>query len=137
MVPIDDETWNWLADGLKGFLTAIDRLELLDTLADRETWQLIRARSPQEKTGAARRSMADFHQNVWDKHLGKGGLVGDLTDVDRSPIPLITHGELRRFVPVWENRKFKAPCEGPARRVSRSRSAGAWCVKAGWTRPLT
>ncbi|GAB6909374.1 Glutamate synthase (NADPH) GltB3 subunit [Desulfosarcina cetonica] len=112
MVPIDDETWNWLADGLKGFLTAIDRLELLDTLADRETWQLIRARSPQEKTGAARRSMADFHQNVWDKHLGKGGLVGDLTDVDRSPIPLITHGELRRFVPVWENRKFKAPCEG-------------------------
>lgn len=84
----------------------------MDTLADRETWQLIRARSPQEKTGAARRSMADFHQNVWDKHLGKGGLVGDLTDVDRSPIPLITHGELRRFVPVWENRKFKAPCEG-------------------------
>jgi NADPH-dependent glutamate synthase beta subunit-like oxidoreductase/NAD-dependent dihydropyrimidine dehydrogenase PreA subunit len=55
--------------------------------------------------------MADFHANVWDKHLGKGGLVGDLTDVDRNPIPLITQGELRRFVPVWENRKFKAPCE--------------------------
>jgi hypothetical protein len=48
---------------------------------------------------------------VWDKKLGKGGIVGDLTDIDRSPIPLITHGDLRRFIPVWENRKFKAPCE--------------------------
>jgi NADPH-dependent glutamate synthase beta subunit-like oxidoreductase/NAD-dependent dihydropyrimidine dehydrogenase PreA subunit len=38
-------------------------------------------------------------------------MVGDLTDLDRTPIPLITQGELRRFVPVWENRKFKAPCE--------------------------
>lgn len=40
-----------------------------------------------------------------------GGLVGDLTDMDTSPIPLITTGDLRRFVPVWENRKYMAPCE--------------------------
>ena len=112
MVAIDDDTWGWLTDGLRDFLAAIDRMELFDTLAIREQWQLITARTPQEKKGVARRSVADFHQNVWDRHLGKGGLVGDLTDVDRSPIPLITHGELRRFVPVWENRKFKAPCEG-------------------------
>ena len=112
MAPIDDGDWNWLTDGLKAYLKAIDRMELLDVLTVREEWQLIAARTPQEKTGVPRRSMADFHQNVWDKHLGKGGLVGDLTDVDRSPIPLITRGELRRFVPVWENRKFKAPCEG-------------------------
>jgi NADPH-dependent glutamate synthase beta subunit-like oxidoreductase/NAD-dependent dihydropyrimidine dehydrogenase PreA subunit len=37
--------------------------------------------------------------------------VGDLTDLDRSVIPLITRGELRRFVPVWENSKYMAPCE--------------------------
>jgi NADPH-dependent glutamate synthase beta subunit-like oxidoreductase/glutamate synthase domain-containing protein 3/Pyruvate/2-oxoacid:ferredoxin oxidoreductase delta subunit len=111
MVPIDDDTWQWLTDGLKGFLTAIDRLELLATLSVREAWQLIVARTPQDKIGVKRRSMADFHKNVWDQHLGKGGLVGDLTDIDRSPVPLITRGELRRFVPVWENRKFKAPCE--------------------------
>jgi NADPH-dependent glutamate synthase beta subunit-like oxidoreductase/NAD-dependent dihydropyrimidine dehydrogenase PreA subunit len=55
--------------------------------------------------------MTDFRENVWDAKLGKGGIVGDLTDLDRSAIPLITHGDLRRFVPVWENRKFKAPCE--------------------------
>lgn len=111
MVPIDGDTWKWLTDGLTRFLTAIDRLELLERLTVREDWQLIAARSPQDKNGAERRSMADFRKNVWDAKLGKGGIVGDLSDLDRSVIPLITHGDLRRFVPVWENRKFKAPCE--------------------------
>ena len=55
--------------------------------------------------------MAAFREDVWDRELGKGGIVGDLTQVDRSPIPLITTGDLRRFVPVWENRKYAAPCE--------------------------
>jgi hypothetical protein len=100
-----------LTDGLETFLTAIDRMELLETLTVRDEWQLIVARSPQEKKGVGRRSMADFKREVWDKKLGKGGIVGDLTDIDRSPIPLITHGDLRRFIPVWENRKFQAPCE--------------------------
>jgi NADPH-dependent glutamate synthase beta subunit-like oxidoreductase/glutamate synthase domain-containing protein 3/NAD-dependent dihydropyrimidine dehydrogenase PreA subunit len=111
MMPIDDDTWRELTDGLETFLTAIDRMELLETLTVRDEWQLIVARSPQEKKGVGRRSMADFKREVWDKKLGKGGIVGDLTDIDRSPIPLITHGDLRRFIPVWENRKFKAPCE--------------------------
>ncbi|BBO69329.1 pyridine nucleotide-disulfide oxidoreductase [Desulfosarcina alkanivorans] len=111
MMPVDDDTWKWLVDGLERFLTAIDRLELRETLAVRDAWQLIIARSPQEKKSVGRRSMADFRRDVWDNKLGRGGIVGDLTDIDRSPIPLITHGNLRRFVPVWENRKFKAPCE--------------------------
>ena len=102
---------NGLTDGLEQFLAAIDRLELLERLTVREEWQLIAARSPQDKKGVERRSMAEFRKNVWDAKLGKGGIVGDLTDLDRSAIPLITHGDLRRFVPVWENRKFKAPCE--------------------------
>lgn len=111
MMPIDDDTWKWLTGGLKTFLAAIDRMELLATLGLRDEWQLIVARSPQDKGGVKRRSMADFRKEVWDKKLGRGGIVGDLTDLDRSPVPLITHGDLRRFVPVWENRKFKAPCE--------------------------
>jgi len=48
---------------------------------------------------------------VWEKELGQGGLIGDPTDIDRSPIPVITTGVLRRLVPVWENRKYAAPCE--------------------------
>ena len=55
--------------------------------------------------------MRAFRQGVWEKELGDGGLIGDLTDLDRSPIPVITTGDLRRFVPVWENRKYAPPCE--------------------------
>jgi NADPH-dependent glutamate synthase beta subunit-like oxidoreductase/NAD-dependent dihydropyrimidine dehydrogenase PreA subunit len=55
--------------------------------------------------------MASFYSSVWEKELGKGGLIGDLTDLDRSPIALITSGDMRRFVPVWEDRQYVAPCE--------------------------
>lgn len=111
MVPVDDETWQWLVDNIKSFLDHIQRPELFETLTQREEWQLIRARIPQERVSKERRSMAAFHQEVWDGTLGRGGLVGDLTDLDRSLIPLITRDELRRFVPVWENHKYMAPCE--------------------------
>jgi NADPH-dependent glutamate synthase beta subunit-like oxidoreductase/NAD-dependent dihydropyrimidine dehydrogenase PreA subunit len=55
--------------------------------------------------------MAAFHREVWNQELGQGGIIGDLSDQDRSQIPVVTTGELRRFVPVWENRKYAAPCE--------------------------
>jgi len=38
-------------------------------------------------------------------------LIGDLMDIDRSPIPLIPTGDLRRAVPMWEHGKYLAPCE--------------------------
>jgi NADPH-dependent glutamate synthase beta subunit-like oxidoreductase/glutamate synthase domain-containing protein 3/NAD-dependent dihydropyrimidine dehydrogenase PreA subunit len=111
MVPIGDEQWQWLSDNLARYLEKIDRSELLNKLTQRNEWQLIRARTPQERVAKEKRSMADFHANVWDSTLGQGGLVGDLTTLDRSVIPLITRDELRRFVPVWENNKYMAPCE--------------------------
>lgn len=109
--PIDDASFAWLTDNLRNFLTAIGRPELFDTLAVRDDWQLIAARSPYEKTGKKRRSISDFRTNVWDAELGRGGLIGDLDDSDRSPIGLIVNGDLRRFVPVWENRKYLSPCQ--------------------------
>jgi NADPH-dependent glutamate synthase beta subunit-like oxidoreductase/glutamate synthase domain-containing protein 3/NAD-dependent dihydropyrimidine dehydrogenase PreA subunit len=111
MVPVDDATWQWLVDNIQPFLNHINRSDLFDTLTRREEWQRIRARTPQERIGKERRSMTAFHKEVWDGTLGHGGLVGDLTDLDRSLIPLITRDELRRFVPVWENYRYMAPCE--------------------------
>uniref|UniRef100_A0A7C2IC76 4Fe-4S dicluster domain-containing protein n=1 Tax=Ammonifex degensii TaxID=42838 RepID=A0A7C2IC76_9THEO len=55
--------------------------------------------------------MHEFRQEVWLRELGRGGLLGDLTQLDLSPIPVITTGDLRRFVPVWENQRYLAPCE--------------------------
>ena len=111
LTPIDDAAYAWLTENLRTFLGAINRPELFDTLAVRDDWQLILARSPFEKTGKKRRPMGEFRQHVWDAELGRGGLIGDLVDTDRSPVPLIVTGEMRRFVPVWENRKYVSPCQ--------------------------
>ncbi len=110
-IPIDDEAWQWLSAQLAIYLREIDRGDLFETLARREAWQCLKARTPQERTARTKRAMDAFRREVWDENLGKGGLIGDLTALDRSPVPLITRGELRRFVPVWENEQYKAPCE--------------------------
>ena len=111
MIPISDEEWQWLTENLAVYLDRIHRSDLLETLSIREEWQLIVTRAPHEKGLLHRRSMSSFYKEVWEKELGSGGLIGDLTNLDRSPIPLIPTGEMRRFVPVWANRKYKAPCE--------------------------
>jgi len=111
IVPVEDEDWNWFIKNLKIFLKSIKRPELFEKISYRKDWQLIIARSPHERIGSRSRSIQSFRRDIWDKELGKGGLIGDLTDIDRSPVPVITTGDLRRFVPVWENRKYMAPCE--------------------------
>ena len=111
LITIGDDDWNWLRENLQIYLERIGRSELLAPFSDRSQWQLLAARSPQEKIVRPLRSLHSFYANVWEKELGQGGLIGDLTDLDRSPIALITSGQLRRFVPVWENRTYAAPCE--------------------------
>jgi len=109
--PIGEKDWSWLEENLKLFLKRIGRSDLLIELTDPSGWQLLAARLPHEKAVHQRKSMKSFRESVWNRELGKGGLIGDLTEIDRSPIPLITTGALRRHVPVWENRKYLAPCE--------------------------
>ncbi len=111
MLPIEDVDWAWLQQNLAVFLERIDREEVAEALSDRTQWQLIEARTPQEKFARPMRPMAAFRQDVWEAELGRGGVVGDLTDLDRSQIPLVTTGALRRYVPVWENEKYAPPCE--------------------------
>ncbi|MGD2268962.1 MAG: FAD-dependent oxidoreductase [Desulfobacterales bacterium] len=111
LIPIDEEDWRWLAQNLKLFLQRIHRQELYGSLLDQNQWQLLRARTPQEKVGNQLPSMNAFREKVWDKELGPGGLIGDLSQMDHSVIPIITTDKLRRFIPIWENRKYAAPCE--------------------------
>ncbi len=111
LVTIGDDDWNWLLENLRLFLDRIGRSELAAPFSERSRWQLLVARSPQEKIARPMRSLQSFNSEVWQKELGQGGLIGDLSDLDRSQIALITSGYLRRFVPVWENRKYAAPCE--------------------------
>jgi len=108
---LKDREWNWLESNLKDFLEKTDNSNFFEEISVRDEWQVIEAKTPAEKKASPRRPMSHFIEHVWDKELGKGGLIGDLTEVDRTPVPLITTGEWRRFVPVWENRKYSAPCQ--------------------------
>lgn len=112
LVPLSDDDWDWLLTNIQIFLKKIGRTELFDKLSKRSEWQLLRAKTPQEKMmKTALTSMAAFRQDIWDRELGKGGLIGDLQEVERGSIPLITKGEWRRNVPAWENNQYKAPCQ--------------------------
>ncbi|HOE22343.1 MAG TPA: FAD-dependent oxidoreductase [Smithellaceae bacterium] len=109
---LPDDEWEWLKQNLKTFLDAIGRQYLFEQLAEkREDWQLLIARKPSEKASRFVRPMAKFKQEVWEHELGRGGLIGDLSSLDRSPIDVITTGALRRFVPSWENEKYLPPCQ--------------------------
>lgn len=111
LIPISSEEWEWLVSNLKTYLDAINHSQLIKQLGDRSQWQLLEARRPHEKGAKPRLPIKDFHQEVWDRELGRGGLIGDLVEFDRSPIGVIVNANLRRYVPVWENRQYVPPCE--------------------------
>ena len=111
-VPLTDEDWVWLLTNLKTFLGKIKKEDLFDAMSVREDWKLFSSKDPHEKTeGGERTSMSWFRNNVWDEELGRGGLIGDLQEVDRETLPVITKGEYRRYVPVWEQGKYTPPCQ--------------------------
>jgi len=112
LTPLDDEDWKWLKDNMAAFLTATGRTELYSVLtAERASWQLLTARKPYEKAHRIARTVHQFCAEVWDRELGEGGLIGDLTDIPRTAVDVIATGELRRFVPSWENEKHLPPCQ--------------------------
>ncbi|HLA28246.1 MAG TPA: FAD-dependent oxidoreductase [Syntrophales bacterium] len=108
----DDEEWLWLTTRMRDFLKAIDLPKVFRQLTlDRESWQVLAARKPHEKFGRPVRKVGQFVTEVWNQELGRGGLIGDLSDQDRSSIDLIVTGDLRRYVPLWENDKYLPPCQ--------------------------
>jgi len=108
---LGEQEWSWLKENLWQYLQSIRREDLYDRLSERGEWQVIAAKGVHEKKSAPKRGMHEFRYGIWEQELGQGGLIGDISSADRSPIPLIATGDMRRFVPVWENRKYSAPCE--------------------------
>jgi NADPH-dependent glutamate synthase beta subunit-like oxidoreductase/glutamate synthase domain-containing protein 3/Pyruvate/2-oxoacid:ferredoxin oxidoreductase delta subunit len=110
--PLDDDEWQWLTSNMKDFLETTGHSERYAFLKeDRGQWQILVARKPHEKHGGPSRKVHQFKQDVWDRELGQGGLIGDLSEMDRSPVEVITTGILRRFIPLWENDRYLPPCQ--------------------------
>jgi NADPH-dependent glutamate synthase beta subunit-like oxidoreductase/glutamate synthase domain-containing protein 3/NAD-dependent dihydropyrimidine dehydrogenase PreA subunit len=111
-VPLTDDDWQWLETGLENFLKKTGRMDLLATLTVRPEWMLLTAKSPHEKADSPDRpNMRDFRNQVWDRELGSGGLIGDLQETVPGTIPVIATGDLRRYVPVWEQGRYISPCQ--------------------------
>ncbi len=112
LVNIEDEEWSWLEEHLGEFLKAIGRQNLAQELTqDRSAWRLIMARHPSEKAFGKGLPMARFKSEVWDRELGEGGLIGDIETIDRSLIGVVERGDLRRYIPVWNNGAYMSPCQ--------------------------
>jgi NADPH-dependent glutamate synthase beta subunit-like oxidoreductase/glutamate synthase domain-containing protein 3/NAD-dependent dihydropyrimidine dehydrogenase PreA subunit len=111
-VPVTDDDWQWLETGLERFLKKTGRMDLLGGLTVRPEWMLLTAKSPHEKADSPDRlDMGSFRRQVWDRELGAGGLIGDLQEILPGTIPVITKGDLRRYVPVWEQGRYLSPCQ--------------------------
>ena len=112
LTDLPEDEWKWLQTNMERFLIAIGKQYLFDQLASqREEWQLLVARKPSEKLARAVRPMTRFRKDIWEAELGLGGVIGDLSSLDRSHIELLPTGNLRRFVPVWANEKYLPPCQ--------------------------
>lgn len=108
----DDDQWSWLSENLKVYLERIRRSDLLETLTKREEWNVLVAITPQERAlmFSGPMPMAQFRNEHWNKELGGDPLRDLAPGLDRSPIPTIVTGDLRRKKPYWANLEAAAPC---------------------------
>ena len=108
-----DEEWQWLIDKLPGYLEAIGRTELFETLSKRDEWNLLTAITPQERAlmFSGPMPMAEFVKRIWSQGFGGGDPLRDLAPgLERSLIGVVESGEMRRRKPFWANRDSAAPC---------------------------
>jgi len=110
---LTEEDWKWLTENMKLYLKAIDRESYYDELTNSiKDWKKVVALTPEERQAKHRppMPMSYFKRDIWEQEVGKGGIFGDLMEVDDTILPFIVSGEDRRRVPKWENNKFNAPC---------------------------
>jgi NADPH-dependent glutamate synthase beta subunit-like oxidoreductase/ferredoxin len=98
---------------MKLYLKAIKREEYYEELTNSiKDWKKVIALTPEERQARYKAPMPIkfFKSNIWEEEVGKGGIFGDLIEIDETILPFIVTGEDRRRIPKWENRKFNAPC---------------------------
>jgi glutamate synthase domain-containing protein 3 len=127
---LPDDEWGWLQQNLKIFLQSIGKRYLFEQLANRLEWHLLVARKPSEKSSPLRLSVAQFRKEVWEQELGKGGLIGDLSSLDRSASLFALVGKWQIFTTLsglLSDRYSRSEKVGadPERKIGRGRQSGA------------
>lgn len=101
----------FLTQGLKTFLSHIERSQYWKQLTDFSQWQKITAKTYQEirQRHSMRPTMREFRLNSWVEDNGIFG--GLLTDDYDHVAGLVATGDDRLKIPHWRNKAFCAPCE--------------------------
>jgi len=107
LMDLNEADKDFLAKGLKEFLSKIERLELYDKLTKFEEWKKIVAKTYEERQLKLLIPVKDFREHKWVE----GGIFGDLIEEDWKVADFVERGDLRLKYPEWRNAKYSAPCE--------------------------
>ena len=113
LADLTSKDWEWLTENIKPYLKAIDRTGYHDLLAqDPSHWKKLIAYTPAERTArpGLKMPLSEFHVQVWEKDVGRGGIFGEYIEHPQTVLPYITTGADRRLKPVWNNEKYLPPC---------------------------
>ena len=113
LADLTSKDWEWLTENIKPYLKAIDRTGYHDLLTqDPSHWKKLIAYTPAERTArlGLKMPLSEFHTQVWEKDVGRGGIFGEYIEHPQTVLPYITTGADRRLKPVWNNEKYLPPC---------------------------
>lgn len=107
IVDIDEKDKEFLSNGLKEFLSKIDKNELYEELTNWSNWKKAVPKIYEERNPESLISIKDFRENHWVEK----GLFEEIFHDDFRVSDLVSKGSGRLRTPHWENHTMLAPCE--------------------------
>lgn len=107
LVELTDDDINYLKSGMKEFLRAIDKLDIMDKLTNWQEWHKLQPPAFDAAQLESQLAIKDFRSQEWVS----GGIFSDVCSDDFVVYPTVVSGAYRQRVPSWDNAKYAAPCE--------------------------
>ena len=104
---LDEKDLAFLKKEMPVFLKSVDRSPLLKELSVWDEWQKIVPLSYEDSHGYKMANLHTFRTKEWVE----GGIFSDVFPDNGGNIGLVNTGDFRLRSPIWENRKYCAPCE--------------------------
>ncbi|MDD3150137.1 MAG: 4Fe-4S binding protein [Candidatus Gastranaerophilales bacterium] len=101
---LNEDDKKFLLNGMKEFLSKIDKPEIFDKLTDFSEWKKIAAKPYQTKSKTV--AIKDFRENQWVE----GGIFGCLIEDDLNVYNLIETGETKLKASSWQKEKNGKKC---------------------------